>query len=720
MNTDIFANLNKNRYVRNFNKDRQLIFSVMLIVFIWSIVYILIFYKPTYESNAKIWIKDLATEEFVASLDKQSELTPLTSVGNPILTQIEILKSAQLKQFIKDYKSTHGEDIESADVEIGVKNKPNSDILNITLSDDSPKGAQQLLEAALYKYDEINLGINSKTRISRRKYIDLKLSEINDKLNEIRNKIKDFKLENLAISIDEESTQLVDQKIAMSSKLEDTAANIKNTQSSVRELENQLSLKSKDALNAVALGSGNSTLVQLRNDLNTAVQEYEFDSTKLADTNPKMVAQKDKIATINRQIKNQIKLSIGKYAKDQKINIFDPVRERLVGSLADYQTKFMGLKAEEKAINNSIGKINAEQSKMPEKKFTLDNLEQEERVLSAAYDQLKEKQIEAKIKEAEAVSNVVVIDPPNLPKGPSFPSYLQVLIIAFILGLTAGLSLSTLKTLIDDVCDDIESIEEITGASIMGTIPWVENFIQNEQFQFIHEFAYNNIVSNLMIKCFKNNNKVLTFTSSSLKKPQFTIMYYLAVKLRKLGHSVVVLDTDFRLPTIMKDTNVEDKPTINLSDLIVSLEKKIRQRQNITPQEIMGALVTDENGINRLGNKDIVFEPYEFFGTAAFESIINTLKTEFDWVLIDTGAAHITPEFIIISKLSDGVILFVNKTITYTIIKSIAKTLKNANIPFIGTIIRESSSRLEREYEKYLRFQENQMLNDTEIDSLLI
>jgi len=719
MNTDSFANLNKNRYVRNFRNNKQLILSVILIVLVWAIVYILIFFKPTYVSSAKILIKDLSTGEFVATLDTQSQLTPLTSSGNPILTQIEILKSAQLKQFIKDYKAKRGDDSGLNDVELEVKNKPATDILNIKLSDGTAKGAQKMLEAALNKYDDINLGINLKTKTTRRKYIDLKLAEIDEKLHEIRNQIKNYKLENLAISIDEESTQLVNQKISMSSKLEDTVADIKNTQSSVKELESQLSLNSKDAINAVALGSGNETLVQLRNDLNTAIQQYEFDSSKLAETNPKMLAQKDKISAINKQIKAQIKLSIGKYAKDQKINIFDPTRAQLVGSLADYQTKFMGLKAQEKAIASSIGKINAEQSKMPEKKFTLDNLEQEEGVLSAAYDQLKEKQIEAKIKEAEAASNIVVIDPPNLPKSPSFPSRFQVLVVAVLLGLTAGLSLSVLKTLVEDVCDDVESIEAITGTSIMGTIPWVENFVPTEQLQFIHGIAYNNIVSNLMIKCFKNNSKVLTFTSSSLKKPQSTIMYYLGARLRKLGHSVVVIDTDFRLPTIMQDSEGNNKSITNLSDLIVSIEKKIRQGQTIASQEIIGALVADKNGILRLGNKDVVFEPYEFFGTVAFESIIKTLKAEFDWVLIDTGAACITPEFLIISRLSDGVILLVNKTITFSILKNIAKSLKNANIPFLGTIVREHGSKLESEYEKYLKFQEDQLLNDAQIESLL-
>ena len=707
-------NLNKNRYIRNFGKDKKLIVIITLIILIWSLIYLMIFYKPSYKSIAKIWIKDLSSEEFVTSLGHQNPLASLNSAENPLLTQMEILNSNQLKDFIYNYrlkKKSKRKPLNSDDL-IDVKNKEGTDILSITLKCNDPIEAQDLLNAALKEYDNINLLINRKIRTTRRKYIDLKLDEIEKKLYETRDKIKLFKSANLAISVDEESIRLVDQKIATSSKLEDITADINNTASSIVELENKLSLKAGEALDAVALGSGNQSLIKLREDLNTSIQQYEFDSSKLAETNPKMVAQKNKIAAINSQIKDQIKLSLGKYAKNKGINIFDSVREQLVENLVTAQTKLIGLHSEKNSINDSITKINSEQSKMPEKMFTLDNLQQEERTLGRAYDELREKQIEAKIKEAEAVSNIVVIDSPTLPEGASFPSRGQVLIISLILGIISGFSVSILKTLLEDVCDDVEAVEQITETSTIGTIPWLKYHILSEPSEFIHKIAYNNIVSNLMIKCYKNNNKVLVFTSSSLKKPQSSVLYYLACRLKKLGHSVAVIDSDFRIPTLLKDAAIEHKVKTNLSDLILSLETKFRTTRTVDAQEVLNALVEDEKGIKHLGNKEMVFEPYEFFGTSSFESIVGILKAEFDWVLIDTGAAHITLEFLIISRLSDGVILFVNKTITYTILKNITKTLKNAGIPIIGTIVRESESKLENEYKKYLKYQEDRTIID--------
>ena len=185
--------LSKNRYIRNFGRDKRLIFTVILIVLMWSLVYLAIFYKPSYKSNAKIWIKDLATDEFVANLSDESQLTPLTAAGNPLLTQIEILKSGQLKDFIAKQirKSTVNKDKSiNIDKIIEVKNKPGTDILSITFTWDNPKEAKVLLNSVLEEYDNINLLINKKIRTARRKYIELNLSQIDKKLYEIRNKIK--------------------------------------------------------------------------------------------------------------------------------------------------------------------------------------------------------------------------------------------------------------------------------------------------------------------------------------------------------------------------------------------------------------------------------------------------------------------------------------------------------------------------------------------------
>jgi uncharacterized protein involved in exopolysaccharide biosynthesis len=54
--------------------------------------------------------------------------------------------------------------------------------------------------------------------------------------------------------------------------------------------------------------------------------------------------------------------------------------------------------------------------------------------LSSALDTLQQKAIEAHLKEAEALSNVFVVDSPHYPMSARFPSILQIWLLALLLG----------------------------------------------------------------------------------------------------------------------------------------------------------------------------------------------------------------------------------------------------------------------------------------------
>ena len=71
------------------------------------------------------------------------------------MTQIEILKSDQLKKTIADLKTLKGQEVSYKSIRIDVKNKPNTDILSISIKDKSPEDAQETLGWILKKYEKI-------------------------------------------------------------------------------------------------------------------------------------------------------------------------------------------------------------------------------------------------------------------------------------------------------------------------------------------------------------------------------------------------------------------------------------------------------------------------------------------------------------------------------------------------------------------------------------
>jgi Mrp family chromosome partitioning ATPase len=223
------------------------------------------------------------------------------------------------------------------------------------------------------------------------------------------------------------------------------------------------------------------------------------------------------------------------------------------------------------------------------------------------------------------------------------------------------------------------------------------------QNNIIFEIAYKNTASNISIQCQKKDARVLTFTTTSTQKYKTAILYRLACELNKLGKSVLVIDADLNAPTLHKDADITDKVWVNLSDLIQNIEGKLKTNQILTARMVFDAIVEDNNGISLLVNTKPINDSYQYFGTSAFYTVISTLKERYDFILIDTRSALIAPEFPIISRVSDGIILFTNMGIGYSNLRQVASIIESTDIPLLGSIVRESDSNLEKDYLEYTR-----------------
>lgn len=704
-----YIDIKNNRFLNDYLSNYRLNVAIIAITMFWALIYILFVHNTVYESTAKLWIKDIKSNSFITKFTDFNSLEPLSRSTNPVLNQKEILKSKKLskavkKEYLSLYPDTKKDSLNGISNYINVRAKAGTDILNVSFKWKTPESSKKILQIILEEYRDINLEINNKLKKERRKYLDLKINEIRQNLQEVREEIEKFKTKNLANDIDVESKALIRQNIGFSTKLENIKAKIKSTKASLNEMENKLSLKLDEAIKAVALGSENSQLSRLRESLNNALQKYHHDSTRLAETNPKIVALKNQINTIKEQIENQITLTLGKYSEKPEISVFDPVREDIIKKFAQMQSDYIGLLGEKQSLEESIKNNERQQAKIPEKKLALDNLKQEENNLSNAFDELRKKQMEAKIQEAESISNFSVIDEPTLPNSPAFPDKIHTLLFAFLAGGMLSILASISKTLIEDVCNDLNFIEKVTGADILGIIPWFkreeDNYLYDEDEKNILDIAYKNIISNLLVKCYKSDVKILSFASTSIKIPENPMVYNLAKAYRNLGHSTIIIDANFQSPSHKNFQNFK----INFSELILETEKKIKAKTPINRETFLRTITYDENDLAFLGNNDPVEESYKYFGSLAYSQILAFLREEFDWVLIDLPPSQIFSESLIISKQSDGIIILADKFASFSEIQSLVKNIRKFEIPIIGTIVRQENSKIENEYERYLRY----------------
>jgi len=116
---------------------------------------------------------------------------------------------------------------------------------------------------------------------------------------------------------------------------------------------------------------------------------------------------------------------------------------------------------------------------------------------------------------------------------------------------------------------------------------------------------------------------------------------------------------------------------------------------------VLASLVRDENGIYTSINRNPMTNAFDYFSSKGFRHIINVLKEQFEWVFINTPPASIAPEFLPIANSADGVVVFVDKRATYTALRTIVSRVQEAQVPLLGTIIREQNGRIEWEHEMY-------------------
>lgn len=709
--------LKQNRFVRNFVRDRWLILGSAGLVLLFALIYVGFIYKPKYTSEAKVWIKDTSTASYLSDVgDGGGYLRPLTTGSNPVMAQVQILNSNEMADFLAAYVEQReaeknggripdkykGDKKPNTNKIMKIKTEPNNDIIDVKLSWTDPVLARDMLGAALKKFDETNLQINREIYTKKRAYLDKQLTDIETRLVAVRNRIKDFQAGNMAVDVDAQTQELVRLRSQLVAQLESVMAARNNNASYASSLQGQLGMSPKTALTAVALGSGNENLVKLRSDLAVLKQQYAHDSVKQAPTNPQLVALKNQITALESQIGDEVRQTVGRSGSANGPRVYDSVRSQLVQDLSSARSRSTGLGSEAASLRSAIARVDSALKTIPQSKFTLSNMQEEEKTLAAAFDELRKKQIDASIKEAETPSNLFVVDQPTMPENASFPAPIHVLALSMLLGLMAGLGLSTLKTYSEDLAEGPEMISEATRSKILGIIPWLARPVAQaeENVLSINDVAYKHLVSNLRLEAGKNDAEVIAFTSSSLQKPQVSTAYFLAQRLSRLGHSVALIDADFRPSNLVRfvtDTGMG----VDLSDLILDTDLKLRKGQAVYPEEIMTGLRMDGNGVYLALNRQELDHAYDYFASRGFRHIVNMLKEQFDWVFIDTPSATIAPEFTAITEISDGVVLFADRKATFSTLRQISRKIRETQKPLLGTVIREKNTQLEREHEQY-------------------
>lgn len=188
---------------------------------------------------------------------------------------------------------------------------------------------------------------------------------------------------------------------------------------------------------------------------------------------------------------------------------------------------------------------------------------------------------------------------------------------------------------------------------------------------------------------------VVGVTSSMRGEGKSTTAINLAYVIAEKGKRVLLIDGDLRIPSIAKKMGIYAKP--GLTDLLMGQGAQIKDFQS----NIVGNLYIIPSG-------EIPPNPSELLGSHRMGTILEELKENFDYIIIDLPPVNVVSDALSIAEFISGMVLVVREN--YTEKKELERCFRQmdiSNIKVLGCVMNESRDKSGSygKYKKYKTYQ---------------
>lgn len=273
------------------------------------------------------------------------------------------------------------------------------------------------------------------------------------------------------------------------------------------------------------------------------------------------------------------------------------------------------------------------------------------------------------------------VEPAAVPTIPSKPRLELNIILGAIIGLAGGVGLAIVFENLDTTVYSTPEIEGLTRLPTLGEIPAVSK--QPAQTIFLNGTspqgeAFRRLRTNIFAA--KPTLQTLLVTSAEPGEGKSTIVVNLALAIAHSGRKVIIIDADFRLPTLHKFFSLPNN--IGLSNILT---------QNVPLAQALQSSAIAE--VKILTSGPLPPRPVELLDSDPMAQLLNALKQNFDVILVDSPALLAVADAAVIASLVDGVILVVGQAQTrQEAIRAVQSQLATVKAQVIGVIVNRTQA----------------------------
>ncbi|MEO0094442.1 MAG: polysaccharide biosynthesis tyrosine autokinase [candidate division WOR-3 bacterium] len=607
-------------------------------------------------------------------------------IGNGIVGEIsnfEGLRFLLKERPQKDYLEFRILDTEMATEDlmhnISVAQIKNTSLVLLKARATIPELAAKIANALSQEYILFTLESLRESARGSKEFIESQIKIFGMELDSAEEKLRQYKQQAGVFLLSETAKEIINAVAQFEVEKEKAVVELHETESSIKKIENELAKDEASygyykKMASFPTISSSPLIIKLKEQLKNLEiqkQEYQNDPLKLKE----IQAQISKVEQEINQTSKQIALA--------GPSVGDPVFQSLITNIINSETRLIALQSRIDALNQTIEKHNRRLKQLPETEVNLAQLERQKKANEEIYTMLLSKLEESKIAEAMQISQARIIDHAIVPDRPVEPKPKQNAVLGFLLGLLIGIGGAFLMEYIDTSVKTTKDIEELTGISVLATVPFVKNKHQidiptvNEPNSDIAE-AYRILRTNLSFSSATRPINSLLITSTLPQEGKTTTCINLGITLSQQGHKVIILDCDFRRPKLHNYfKNIVKDNHNGLTDILIN---RIKLKDGIIKSEI-------EN-LYFITSGTIPANPAELLGSNRMAEVLNDLKKDFEYILIDAPPALGIADARILGKICDAILVVVmsGKTSRDAVVE-VKDELERAGEKIIGYIL---------------------------------
>ncbi len=494
-------------------------------------------------------------------------------------------------------------------------------VINLSITDQSTQRAQELLNTLIAVYNESWIRDKNQIAVSTSNFINDRLGVIESELGHVDSDISSFKSEHLIPDVEAASSMYMTQNQQISQDI----LNLNNQLQMTRYIRSYLT---SDAYNNQLLPSNtgieNASIMSQISEYNQLLLQRNSLIEKSSDKNPI-------VKTLDAQMES--------------------VRSAIIASV---DNSIIALNTQIKNLQGSQAATTSKIASNPTQAKYLLSVERQQKVKESLYLFLLQKREENELSQAFTAYNTRIVNRPS-SVGPTAPNTRNILLVSFLIGLVIPFGVVYVNETNNTKVRGRKDVEHL-AVPFLGEIPQyaaggkkttggeqhTAAFVVKEGKRNIINEAFRVLRTNSEFMCGSGaGHTVIALTSFNPGSGKSFISVNLGKSLALKGRKVLVIDGDMRHGSTSAYVGSPAKGLANYLSLAET---------NIAPLIVD---VPDCPTLSILPVGTIPPNPTELLESPRFSELLDRLKSDYDYILIDCPPIEVVADAQIIDKYAD-------------------------------------------------------------------